>query len=69
MELNQRLLKNETLGDKTMTRDNALLYGLTEVPGTQREAFKWKIQQALLSLGYWTSFFQTDPGSKGVLRI
>lgn len=35
-----------------MTRDNVLLYGSPGIPGTQREAFKWKIQQALLSLGY-----------------
>lgn len=40
-----------------MSRDNVLLYGSPAILGTQREAFKWKIQQALLPQGYWTAFF------------
>lgn len=49
-------------------RDNVLLHGSPGILGTQREAFKWKIQQALLPQGYWTAFFPNKSWLKGYTK-
>lgn len=51
-----------------MTTDNVLFYGSPGILGTQREAFKWKIQQALLVLGYWTFMFPNRSWLKGYTK-
>lgn len=51
-----------------MIRDNVLLYGSPGILGTQREAFKWKVQEALLSLDYWSLFFPIRSWFKGYTK-